>query len=269
MDHNKIQSVLQDALEEEIPPSQIDLWPAVKANLLAGKLQPRQQGEKMNTTKMQRIPRLAFVIVLIATMLTIFLVTPQGRTFAQSVIQFFTRAESRTFPVSPSQLEASEPDRFAPTVMPPAPLISVSEAEARAGFEAAELPFIPEGFNYLGARLYGNTINVEYETQDKGGYLIISQSQEGFLESDWDQIPADAVTPVKIGELEGEFAQGTFVLYPNETLATWNPDAAILRLRWEKEGTWFEITKYGDAEAIEYLDQAVLIELAESLVSNP
>ena len=59
------------------------------------------------------------------------------------------------------------------------------------------------------------------------------------------------------------------MLYPNETLATWNPDAAILRLRWEKEGTWFEITKYGDAEAIEYLDQAVLIELAESLVSNP
>jgi hypothetical protein len=275
MDHNKIQSVLQDALEEEIPPSQIDLWPAVKANLLAGKLQPRQQGEKMNTTKMQRIPRLAFVIVLIATMLTIFLVTPQGRTFAQSVIQFFTRAESRTFPVSPSQLEASEPDRFAPTVMPPAPLISVSEAEARAGFEAAELPFIPEGFNYLGARLYGNTINVEYETQDKGGHLIISQSQEGFLESDWDQIPAgdqipaDTVTPVKIGELEGEFAQGMFVLYPNDTSATWKPKADILRLRWEKEGTWFEITKYGDAEAIEYLDQAVLIELAESLVSNP
>jgi len=56
-----------------------------------------------------------------------------------------------------------------------------------------------------------------------------------------------------------------FVVYPNETSATWNPDAPVLRLRWVKDGIWFEMAKFGDVVPIEYLDQAGLIELAESL----
>ena len=112
-------------------------------------------------------------------------------------------------------------------------------------------------------------INIEYETQDKGGHLIISQSLDGYNQSEWDQVPANAVSTVKVGELDGEFTQGAFAVYPRETSATWNPDADILRLRWEKDGIWFEITKFGNVEAIEYLDQAALIELAESLAINP
>jgi hypothetical protein len=266
MDQKRIQSVLQDALEDEIPSSQINLWPVVKANLVADKFQSPQLGAKMNIHKSQRIPRLAFAIVTIAALLTFVLATPQGRTFAQSVLQFFTRAESTAFPLPQSQIPASELDSLAPTAIPPAPLISVSEAEVQVGFKAAELPFVPQGFKYLGARLYGNKINIEYETQGKGSHLIISQSLEGFIQSDWDQVPADAIIPVKIGELNGEFAQGTFVLYPGETSATWNPEAAILRLRWKMDGIWFEMIKFGDVEEIEYLDQAALIELAESLV---
>jgi hypothetical protein len=63
--------------------------------------------------------------------------------------------------------------------------------------------------------------------------------------------------------------QGTFVVYPGEILATWNPEAAIFRLRWLQNDIWFEIAKYGNVEEIEYLDQAGLIELAESLVFKP
>jgi hypothetical protein len=269
MDDRKIQSILQDALEEEIPSSQVQLWPAVRADLVAGKHQPLQQGEKMNTVKPRRIPRLAFAISTIAALLVLALVTPQGRSFAQNVLQFFTRAESRTFPLQPSQVVTSEPDLAAPTVAPPAPLTSVAEAEARVGFGVAELSFVPDGFNTLGARLYGNAVSIEYEAQGGGGNLIIMQSQEGFYQSDWDKVPADAVVPVKIGELDGEFARGTFVVYAGETSATWNPDAPILRLRWVKDGVWFEMTKFGDVKAIETLDQAGLIELAESLAIQP
>ena len=57
MDDKEIQSILQDVLEEEIPASQIQLWPAVNANLLAGKRRTCFQGEKMNTTKTLRMPR--------------------------------------------------------------------------------------------------------------------------------------------------------------------------------------------------------------------
>jgi hypothetical protein len=74
---------------------------------------------------------------------------------------------------------------------------------------------------------------------------------------------------LNIGELDGEFVRGRFVVYVGETVATWEPDASILRLRWVKDGIWFEMTKSGHAQAIEYLDQAGLIELAESLVIKP
>jgi len=266
MENKNIQSILKDALEDKIPSAQVDLWPAVKANLVAGK---DQQGEKMNTTKQRRIPRFAFAISLVVILLTIFFITPQGRSFAQSVLQFFNRAESTTFPLDDSQIITGDPDESAPTALPPVPLISVAEAEAQLGFDIAELPFVPEGVNYLGVRLYGNHARIEYAVPGFGGHLAIMQSQEGYYESDWDNVPANAVIPVKIGDLDGEFVQGTFVVYPGETSATWEPDAAILRLRWVNNGVWFEITKHGDVESIEYLDKAGMIKLAESLAVKP
>ena len=223
----------------------------------------------MITVKPHRLTRLAFAVLAIVALLAIVLATPQGRAWAQSVLQFFLPAESRAFPLEPSQIMTSEPDLSAPTAEPPMPLISVAEAEARAGFDAAEFSFVPEGFNYLGARLYGDAISIEYEAQGRGGNLIIMQSQEGFVQSDWDRVPPEAIVPVKIGELEGEFAQGTFVVYPGDTVATWNPEVPMLRLRWMKDGVWFEMTKYGDVEATEYLDQAGLVKLAESIVIRP
>jgi hypothetical protein len=269
MNNQTIRSILHEALEEEIPPSQVDLWPSVRASLVAGDHIRVQQGEKMKTKRLYRSPRFAFVVAILVALLAAALLTPQGRALSQSILQFFTQAEETTVPLSPSQIAAGELDPSAPTVEPPAPLISVAEAEAQVGFGVAELPFVPDGLNYFGARLYGDAVSIEYQTQGYDGHLIIKQSQQEFVQSDWDKVPASAVVPVKIGELDGEFAQGTFVVYAGETVGTWNPDAPILRLRWVQDGVWFEMTKSGNAEEIAYLDQAGLIELAESLAIKP
>lgn len=269
MNDREIRSILQDALEEEIPPSQIDLWPAVRANLVAGNHERVQQGEKMKIKTLYRIPRFAFVAAMVVVLLAAALLTPQGRALSQSILQFFTQAEDTTIPLPPAQIPARNPDPSAPTAEPPSPLISVAEAEAQVGFGVAELPFVPDGLNYLGARLYGDAVNVEYQTQGYDGHLHIMQSQSGFLQSDWDRVPADAVVPVKIGELDGEFTQGTFVVYTDEDAATWEPEARMLRLRWVQDGVWIEMTRTGYAEEIAYLDQAGMIELAESLTVNP
>jgi len=265
MDKKNIQSILWDVLEDEIPSETIKLWPAVKADLVAG----QQQGEKMNITRERRITQVAFGSLVIIALLTAILLTPPGRAFAQNVIQFFIRIESTSFELTPSQIVTEEPDPAAPTAAPPAPLISVAEAEAQAGFDAAELPAVPEGFNYLGARLYGDSISIEYQAHGYGGNLILMQSRDGFNQSEWDQVPEEAIVPVKIGELEGEFVKGMFVVFAGETSAAWNPEAPILRLRWMKDGIWFEMTKFGDVDAIEYLDQAGMIALAESIVYAP
>jgi hypothetical protein len=268
MINKRIQSILQDALEEEIPSSQVNLWPAVKASLVAGKHQ-LQQGAKMNATKSHRIPRLAFALLAIVALLAVALATPRGRALAQSVFQFFVRAPGPTFPVPPSLVRTKEPDQSVPTAAPPAPLISVAQAEAQAGFDAAELSFVPDGLNYLGARLYGNAIHIEYRAQDGWAHLFIIQSQDRFLQSDWDRVPAEAIVPVEIGESDGEFVRGRFVVYAGETTATWEPDAPVLRLRWVKDGISFEMIKSGNAKAIEYLDRSAMIELAESLAIKP
>ena len=220
----------------------------------------------MNRERVHRTRRFALAGAMIIALLAAALLTPQGRALSQSILQFFTRAEDTTVPEPPSQPAVGEPDPAAPTAEPPAPLISVAEAEAQVGFDVAELPFVPEGLDYLGARLYGETVSVEYQTPDYRGHLIIMQSRSGFLQSEWDSVPADAVVPVKIGELDGEFTQGRFVVHAGDTAVTWEPDAPILRLRWVQNGIWFEMAKSGYAETLAYLDQASLIELAESLV---
>jgi hypothetical protein len=266
MSNKKIQSILKNALEEEIPSSQINLWPAVKADLAAGNYQQKQQGVKMNTIKSRRIPRFALSLALFLALLLAFFATPQGRTFAQSIVELFTRAESTTFPVEDSQNAAFESDETLPTVEPPAPLISVAEAEAQVGFHVAEIPYVPGGFDYLGARLYGNNVSLDYMTKGYG-HMIIMQSQGGFYQSDWDSVPAEEILPVKIGDVDGEIVQGSFVRYPGETTATWNPDAAFTHLRWVNNGVWFEISLYGDAH--QTLDLAKLIDLAEDLTFQP
>lgn len=266
MEDKEIQSILQDVLEEVIPSAEINLWPAVQADLVAGKYRSIQQGAEMKVKRTQRIWRLAFVGLIGLTLLVLAFATPQGRSIAQSVLRFFVPTESTTFPLAPEQIVTGEPDQSEPTALPPSPLISLQEAEQITGFNALELPIVPDGYNYLGTRLYGDMISIEYAVPGNGGHLSIHQSPSGYNQSEWDRVPANAIVPVKIGELDGEFTQGMFVVYAGDTSATWNPDAPILRLRWVKDGIWFEMTKFGDVEVTEYLDQEGLVELAESLV---
>ena len=261
MDKKNIQSILKDALETDVPADEIQLWPALKANLVAG----QQQGEKMKSNRSRIVYATATIIVL----LTLILLTPQGRAFAQDVLQFFTRAEETSFPLAPDQIVLEAPAPNEPTAIPPVPLVSIEEAEEQVGFDAAELPAIPKGFNYLGARVYGNAINIEYEAIGGGSTIILRQSKDGFYQSEWEKKPEDAIQQVKVGDVDGEFVQGTFVVYPEETSATWKPDASILILRWNKDNTWFEITKFGNVEVVEYLGQNEMIALAESLVYLP
>ncbi len=269
MNEKRIRAALQDALDEKIPPSQIDLWPTVKANFGAGNYQKDQQGAKMNRKKVYRVRRFALAGAMFVALMAAALLTPQGRALSQSILQFFAQTEDTALPLAPSEIAEDRLEPSAATAAPPSPLIGVAEAGAQVGFDVAELPVVPDGLDYLGARLYGDTVSVEYQTPDYAGHLIIMQSQQGFNQSKWDSVPAHAIVPVKIGALDGEFIQGRFVVYAGETVGTWEPDAPILRLRWLQDGVWFEMTKSGYAEALAYLDQASMIELAESLAVKP
>ena len=269
MDDKKIQSILQDALEEEIPSSEIKLGPAVRASLVAGKKISIQQGEKMNSVNSRRISRGALVTLAVGALMVIALVTPQGRAFAQTLLQFFRRAESNVLPLPPGQIAAAEEEQAIATAQPPAPIVSVADAEQAAGFDARELPAVPEGFVFAGALGRQGSISIQYEVVGGGGALVLNESTNGFMQSEWDQAPVESISQVRIGEMNAEIVQGTYVVYPGETVARWNSEAPILRLRWIQDGIWFEMAKFGGVERIEYLGQDELIELAASLTNAP
>ena len=195
--------------------------------------------------------------------------SPQGRVIAQTVLQFFRRAESNVLPLPTELIVPPETAQAMPTAEPPAPIVSVAEAERSARFDAMELPSVPEGFVLVGAMATPGGISIQYEAVGGGGALVINESRDGFMQSEWDQAPVESITQVNIGELDAEIVQGTYVVYPGETVARWNSDAPILRLRWVRDGIWFEMAKFGGVERIEYLDQDMLVALAESMVYNP
>jgi hypothetical protein len=267
MENKNIKSILQDALEEEVPASQVKLWTGVKERLVAGRNTSFRQGEKMKSIGSRRLQRVALVMLMIVALMAAVLVTPQGRAFAQDIFKFFKRADSNVLPVPPDQIRAAEETHAVPTAVPPAPLITISDAYQVVGFGFL-VPETPDGLVLLGARANSTSISIEYEAQGGGGALILNESSEGFMESEWNQAPVEAISQVKIGNIDAEIVQGTFVVYPDETVARWNSDASILRLRWIFDGVWFELAKFGNVESIEYLDRDALLELAESVMNG-
>lgn len=223
----------------------------------------------MNSTNPRRMSRLALVSVAVIALLAMAFITPQGRAFAQSFLQFFRRSESNVLPL-PTELVAPTSAEGEPTAVPPSPLMSVEYAERLSGFDAYQLPVVPDGFEYLGAMAMQGSISIQYDVRGGGGALIINQSPNGFVQSEWDQAPAEAISQVMVGELEAELVQGTYVVYPNDpNTAQWNSDAPILRLRWIQDGIYLEMAKFGGVESIAYLDQEALIALASSMTNEP
>jgi len=256
---NPIKKMLNQSLEEEHPAAEIQLWPDIH-RALAGEDLGRSPGRTPGTIRR----RLALASATALVLLSAVLITPQGRALAQSLVEFFTRTESTAFSLEAEQIPNPEAE-LAPEAQAPAPYLSLEEAEDKAGFQAAALPEAPEGFSYLGSRSSGKQITSHYQAEGMGGSLTITQSRDGYSESDWDQVPGDTVEPVRVRGSQGAFVQGAFVVFPGVEEAAWNPEVPLLRLRWQENGFWMEISKQGSVESIEYLDQAGLIELAETL----
>ena len=297
MDSQNIQSILQAALESELPASQIQLWPAVKASLVERKHSSFQQGEKMNTIKPRRISRVAFAALVIVTLLAIVFITPQGRAFAQRMFQFFAITDEKSFPIPTEQvfpvpetstppltqllpLEPVQVSQPTPSATPdlscstPASqatyLCQIKAAEAQAGFDAKEFLFDPKGLKFSKAGFNPNTgeISMEFEVITGGGYLYLRQGMADFpVETDtWGKVPSEAVEQVSVNGLYAEIASGAFVVYPNATSATWERNAAQWSLVWRDGNRWFALEKMGDPYPIEWITKDELIKLAESLV---
>ena len=242
MDNNKkIQSILRDALEKDIPSSQVKLLPAIKSSLVAGKT--IQQGEPMNTTKPRRIPRAAFVTLVIIILLALTLITPQGRAFAQSILQFFVRSQSDAIPMPTAQPMTwvdVTPGVPAATMtpLPPmaafanecgdfgSPTCTVEQIRSKVDFTVKEPANIPEGLYFIGATGGPDNVQISYQFKDFSGSLYITEKRwTGNPSPQTDLVGASAnVEQVQIGGLTGEYFKGIFVAEDGDNVAHWDPN---------------------------------------------
>jgi hypothetical protein len=285
MDNKNIQSILQDALEEQFPSSQIQLWPAVEAGLVANKHSLFQRAEKMDSPKRQRLQRTAFAILITAILLTIALITPQGRAFAQSILEFFVRTETDSLPVPTEPVNWVEmtPGVVHPTgtARPPMavfaddcgdfpePACSVEQIREKVDFIVKELRNIPEGMYFIGATGGPDTVFLKYEFENNsGGLTIFEERWLGKPAEGTSEVGASAIVEtVQIGDLAGEYYRGSFVMQAGDSETTWDPTFQAETLRWVDDDISY--TLQYDFTSQMLLGKEGLVALAESMTIEP
>lgn len=265
MNQKDIQSVIEDALEQEIPSSEIRLWPAVRRQLSAGKHMDLKQGDKMNTRKRAQT---AFAMAALVALLALAFITPRGRAFAQDVLQFFARTESDSYYSEPSEMTFEEMTPFhAECGTSIHPTCSVEYVRSRVDFEVKELSLLPEGMYFEGATGGPDWIEMAYLHTDRdrlGGELSLGVEPTEKA-TPWPVSQSANVQHVRIGDLTGEYQTGSFFQddYGN---VTWRPNDPTAILRWEDGGSTYTLfyssTRYP-------LTKEDLVRLAESVTLEP
>jgi hypothetical protein len=223
--------------------------------------------------------RLAATLTAGAILVIVLLISsPSLAAFAQNIVNFFIPAELETFSIP-------LPDRgqgtvvggsavwfIAPGCDDPAAMLTyacqIAQAEASVGFDVRQPPVDPQGLAFSQAEADPAIPAAWLVYTCTGCELVITQTHGAadspFLDTDWSEVPPEAVEPVQINGLPGEYVQGTFVSQDGQS-AFWASNAPVQRLRWRDGEMIFELRLSGAVEVVEYLDKEALIDLAESL----
>lgn len=226
--------------------------------------------------------------------------SPAARALAQRIVQLFWETTQSDMSVVFVTQEAGE--IHGPENIPP--FITVSEAEALAGFDVKEPAMaLPEGFvfrgaGYLPARRIGGlsyptSVGLAYDFCDSEGCRPRGYDPLYIMVYPWagdpstlpEQLlgmhgPVYGVESVELRGVPGEyvrgwwdgiplmpkFEDGAFVMPAGEVDATWNPELPFQVLRWKEGGFVFEVMNREDVPgAPAFLERDMLFALAESL----
>jgi hypothetical protein len=291
MNNQTIKSALQTALENEIHPAQIRLWPDVQQRLATRKRSLFPHGDASMKTNLHHTPilrRVSLALLAIAIAFAILLATPQGRAWAQSILQFFTRATGDTLPAPTPQplgwVDLTTPGAPAATITPlpsptgpalsidcgslRAPKCSIEQIRGQVSFTIKELANIPEGLYFTGATGGPDGVYLSYDTVDHSGFINIKESPwTGSPEQKAWKIGASAVVEtVDINGLPGEYVKGSFGMTDKDPTVVWDGNSGSQTLHWVNQGVFFEMESAGPAIPVD-LDR--FVSLAKSLTTAP
>ena len=237
-----------------------DPWQAVQRRLLARQVE--QQQTSILTRRRYQLVGLAAVAVLLIVSAT-FLSTPQGQATAESILQFFVKAEKNTLPL-PSEVPTAGilPTRttgpvianaFTPTPWPRLESgdwlsgLTLAEAEALAQFKIVVPASLPPDYSLAVVSLNRRTNQVEqlYESSlDAQGFVskgafILSQSPK--LEP---QLvgPSSAINQLVINETTVEWTHGGWFIPAGADHQEWDQAAPTYTYRWKQDDFYFTLT---------------------------
>ncbi len=246
---------------------------------------------------------LAFAILTLGALI-VFLVSPQGRAWAQEVMRFFRRISSITVQLQDQQLrqidEMSDPYDlplvrvFIPPVSPEMKAIrgcetpqksqsyhcQVALAEAELGYDLKALPEKPKdwAFQSLSFDRGSQSAVMSYQSDVRRisgisySSLVLMQGMGKFpnpeADNPWDAVPANKLEPVTVAGYQGAYVKGGFALEPGHVALTWFEDDRQ-RLAWSEGARWYSLDFRPNPNAAHTMGKDQLIRLAESLVASP
>lgn len=255
MNHKQMQASLRDLTQTRAPEKEIDLWPAILSRLQTSD-QTIPRGTKMNA-HLRFTPRFYRTIgITLAVLLAgvLFFVTPQGQVLAQSLLRYFTRAESSQLPLQSWQLTP-----IASSATPgadPANILdahkSIEEIQQKAGVGVHVPGWLPDTLHFAGASVEQDQkiVRVFYQSIDSNG-LVLRQEPIP-MKDDCElcgKVGADAaIEKVSIAGNEGEYAEGVWKL--TDQGPVWEADPYLKTMRWQENGMAFELLYMGPPETL-------------------
>jgi hypothetical protein len=279
---------------------------------LLGKIQPmpserfHQQMQEAAWKRDERksslkITHLKVWTAIVLVLLVALFVTPQGRAWAQEIVQFFQRVNSTTVLLSEEEQEGMfvTPERhelplvkaLPPTLPPemaaiPECLISgiassyacqIAYAESKLGLDLKEFSSLPEGWELDSLYFDLNLKTAFMSYRIDSSYNIHSQllfiqslSDKPIVSSyPWEAVPADRVEAVQVGPYNGEYVKGAFGISNDNSILLWMDSADQQRLAWSDGTSWYLIQLYANTPGGKSIGRDQLIELAENLVDEP
>lgn len=265
MSEKKVTRILSHMAESAAPGDEINLWPQLLARLQSRSAQPN--GElpmKTYPNQSTRLRTAALIITACLIAASLFLSTAQGQVWAQSILHFFTRAESDALPVQSWQ-QAPIPTQAFPD---PADINNatrtVEEVEQIAGYEVFEPAHLPNTLSFTGANIdAAKKIVYQFYRLYETNALVLRQAPFQQTENcelcRWVGASAEIQT-VQIGSASGEYVEGVWNLTDDGPV--WVADPYLKTLRWQAGGMAFELLYMGPPDT---LTQAEMVAIAESL----
>jgi hypothetical protein len=285
MNNDNLNSILSDLAENAKPAAQIDLWPGLEKSLIASDGQSKQGKSIMNRTPVLRWTAFAALTVLVA--FGIFLITPQGQTFAQELVKYFMTVSQRSLPPVPISIPV--PTYTLEAGLVPQPTIStdlqncgetispisstficqLQDAQAQLDFVVKSFParYVQVPFTSMWFDPERHSILMVF--RDQQAVYTLAQGLGDFPEdSPGYAVFQEAVQPVQVGEYQAEYARGAFIFTEDKGMV-WEPGEPDYQLRWKENDHWYAFAlsaqQFADLEPAEL--QAKMIQIAENLVS--